>query len=458
MIDLAAHKKIHCVGIGGIGLSAIAEILLSRGYQVSGSDMKDSNILHKLQEIGATIYIGHRPSQVRGADLVIYTAALPDDNPELVEARKEHIPTATRAEVLGTLMDEYRNSVAVSGTHGKTTTTSMVSLILSRAGLDPTVLVGGNLNEIHGNYRVGASEYFVAEACEYKDSFLHLRPRVEIILNIDRDHLDYFKNLENIVRSFTHFVSNAKADGFVVAVDDNDYVTSVVKDLPAVFRYGYGADSDYRIKDPGTTEEGLPFFTICYGDGEEEKISLQVPGDHNILNAAAAFCCCRELGVEADVIRASLQAYRGTARRFDRAGMTAKGAQVIDDYAHHPTEIRATLRAASALPHRKIWCVFQPHTFKRTLALFDDFVQAFDRADAVILTDIYAGRDKDEHKVHARDIVKAMKEKYPGKDIRYQPTFLAIAEALQREAKEGDLILTMGAGNVNELDSLLVEE
>lgn len=451
MIDLADHRRIHCIGIGGIGVSAIAEILLSRGYYVSGSDLKESDIIDKLKAIGATVYKDHRASNIKDADLVIYSAAIPDDNPEIIEAKKKNIKIASRAEILGVLMDEYENSIAVSGTHGKTTTTSMISLVLAEGEMDPTVLVGGTLNEIHGNYRVGKSDYFVAEACEYKDSFLNLKPKVEIILNIDNDHLDYFENINSIIASFKEFTSNIKEDGLLLVYDDNPNVDEVIKDINGTVKFGFKPESDYRAGDISFTENGFPEFTVYYGENKKNHMVLSVPGRHNIINALAAFSCCCELGMDPEMVAKTLELYKGTDRRFEYSGKTGRGAYLVDDYAHHPTEIKATLSAAFHIPHKKIWCIFQPHTYERVAKLFDDFVDSFELADVLIITETYVARGSGLHTLSSEDLARAIGEKYPEKELCYMADFDKIAEKIRSEAGPGDIVMTMGAGDVNKI-------
>ena len=301
MVDLTKLKNIHLIGIGGIGVSAIAEILLSRGYNVSGSDMKESDMTFKLAKLGARIYIGHRKENVEDADLLVYTAAIGSDNPELVRAKERNIPCLTRANMLGLLMDEYENSIAISGTHGKTTTTSMVSLIMNEAELDPTILVGGNLSEIGGNCKVGGSGYFVTEACEYMDSFLSLRPKMEIILNIDSDHLDYFKDIDHIASSFDKFAKLVPSNGTIIAYDANPFVKKVTQNLPNVVTFGLSEGCDYYGTDLSFNQDGMPSFNVHNGE-KVTKVQLSVPGEHNILNALAAFACTSVLGVDDEII------------------------------------------------------------------------------------------------------------------------------------------------------------
>lgn len=459
MFNLNQFKHIHCIGIGGIGLSAIAEIFLSRGYQVSGSDMKESDITDKLIKQGAVIYLGHRAKNIGDADLVVYSAAVSQDNPEIVAAVENGIPTASRAEILGALMKEYENSIAIAGTHGKTTTTSMVSLILENDGKDPTILVGGNLEKINGNVKVGNSGYFVTEACEYMDSFLNLKPKIEIILNIDSDHLDYFKDIDHIASSFDKFAKLVPENGMVIAYDANPFVNSIIDELSSkVVTYGFSERCDYYASDIEFNSSGMPSFQIHHEGEVLCTIQLAIPGEHNIANALAAFACCYGLGVPAASIASTLEDYKGTQRRFDVIGVTQNGITVVDDYAHHPTEIKATLKAAQNMPHKELWCLFQPHTYTRTLALFDEFAEAFDEADKIVMAEIYAAREKNIYKISSKELVGEIKRVHPEKDVYYFGNFEEIASFVINNAQSGDLIITMGAGDIYKVAEIILEK
>ena len=456
-MNLSEYRNIHCIGIGGIGLSGIAEILLSRGHHVSGSDMRESDITEKLIGDGAKIYLGHRVKNVEGADLVVYTVAVGDDNPELARARELGIPAITRAQALGSIMMEYDSSIAISGTHGKTTTTAMISLILKNAGKDPTISVGGNLDEIGGNFYVGGMDYFVTEACEYRDSFLELRPNIEIILNIDSDHLDYFKDVEHIARSFDRFAGLIPADGTIIAYDANPFVRSVIEGLPNAVTFGFSTGSDYYASNISFDNEGMPGFDVNHAGENLCRIDLSVPGEHNILNALAAFACCDILGVEVDQIVRTLHEYKGIYRRFDVLGRITGNIKIIDDYAHHPTEIKATLAAVRNMKHNHLWCQFQPHTYTRTLALLDEFSDSFDDADKVVLAEIYAAREKNIYKISSKTLMNRIHEHDPESDVYYFQNFEDIARFVYDNAGEGDLILTMGAGDIYRVGEMILE-
>lgn len=459
MLDLSGFKHIHCIGIGGIGLSAIAEIFLARGYHVSGSDMKESDITNHLTHAGATIYYTHDASHVEDVDLVVYSAAVSQDNPELKMAAEKGIITASRAEVLGALMNDYETSIAISGTHGKTTTTSMVSLILEHAKKNPTILVGGNLTEFNGNVKVGTSDYFVTEACEYVDSFLSLNPKVEIILNIDSDHLDYFKDIEHIVRSFNRFSKLVPKDGLVIAYDANPFVKSIIHDLDCnVVTFGFNDQCTYHAANIKFNNFGMPSFDLYRQDQLLGALQLSVPGEHNIANSLAAAACCHSLGVDIAQIIETLEHYTGTQRRFDVIGTTETGLHIIDDYAHHPTEIKATLKAAQNIPHHSLWCLFQPHTYTRTMALFHEFADAFADADKVVMAEIYAAREKNIHKISSKELVTEIKRAHPDKEVYFISDFDEMANFVVNNAQADDLIFTMGAGDIYKVAELLLEK
>jgi UDP-N-acetylmuramate--alanine ligase len=458
MSVLTGKKRVHCVGIGGIGLSAIAEILLARGFAVSGSDMKESEITDRLIARGATVYLGHRSKHIKGADLIVYSAAVSPENPELALARKLGVETVTRAEALGALMADYENSVAIAGTHGKTTTTSMISLILKESGRSPTMLVGGNLSEIGGNVEVGAGDFFVTEACEYMDSFLELSPKYAVILNIDSDHLDYFMDIEHIARSFESFAKLTPPNGAVVAYDANPFVNSILKKLDRrVITFGFHEHCAYVAADIAFNQAGMPGFSVLRAGKKLCDIQLAIPGEHNIANVLAAFACCHDMGVDASAIKRTVEKFEGTQRRFDLLGETENGVRIVDDYAHHPAEIMATLKAAKNIPHRELWCLFQPHTYTRTIALFNEFVEAFASADRLVMAEIYAAREKNIHRISSRSIIDEIKTLYPQKDARYFADFDEIAAFVRESAKPGDLVITMGAGDIYKVGERILD-
>jgi len=459
LIDFKDVHHVHCIGIGGIGLSAIAEILLHKGIFVSGSDSKESDITDGLIEKGAVVYLGHREKNIKGADLVIYSSAVPPSNPELAWARANGIQVAARAEALGELMKGSKNSIAVAGAHGKTTTTSMISLMLRNAGMKPTILVGGNLTEIGGNVEVGDPDCFITEACEYMDSFLSLSPRYAVILNIDSDHLDYFKDIDHIVRSFETFANLVPDDGAVFAYDANPFVSSILKDLKRrCITFGFHEKCNFRADNIEFDREGFPAFSIARDGKPLCNVRLHIPGEHNIANALAAVACATTMGIDIGVIVDTLKNFNGTQRRFDIQGTTTRGVRIVDDYAHHPAEITATIKAARNVPHEKMWVIFQPHTYTRTLALHDDFAEALDLADKVVLAEIYAAREKNTYNVSSKSILTKMKEKNPGKEAWYIDNTDEIADFVLAFAEKGDLVITMGAGDIYEAGEAILEK
>ena len=333
----------------------------------------------------------------------------------------------------------------------------MVSLILDNAKTDPTILVGGNLAERGGNVKVGQGEYFVTEACEYMDSFLTLRPKIEIILNIDSDHLDYFKDIDHIVNSFDKFAKLVPGEGLIVAYEANPFVNQVIKNLDNAVTFGLNENCTYGGDNVVFNEKGLPAFDVKKEGRLLCRVQLSVPGEHNILNALAAFACCHSLGIPTGVIKETLEAYHGTQRRFDIVGTTASGVKIVDDYAHHPTEIKATLAACQNIPHNKLWCVFQPHTYTRTLALFDEFADAFEKADELVLAEIYAAREKNIYKISSAQLADKIKESHPDKKVTFMQDFNSIADYVESSADKGDLVLTMGAGDIYKVGEMILE-
>ena len=458
IMDFSKYKRVHCLGIGGIGLSAVAEILADRGYIVSGTDINPSKVTRHLEYLGIKIYTSHEPENVEDVDAIVYSAAVSDDNPEVMRAHELGIPLFSRAQVLGMIMDDYENSVAICGTHGKTTVTSMTSLILRNANYKPTILVGGNLPQINGNVEIGGTDYFVTEACEYMDSFLELKPSIGVILNIDSDHLDYFKDMEHIVKSFSTFANQIPPHGIIIAFGDNPFVRSILKDHSNKITYGYSESNDFYAENMVFNENGFPVFEIWHKGNKVIDLELSVPGEHNVLNAMAAFVTASYLGVSNDIIASTLRDYSGTNRRFDYHGTTDKGVKVIDDYAHHPTEIKATLAAARNVKHNKLWLIFQPHTYTRTKALFNEFVDAFGDADVVVLTDIYAAREKDIYNISSYKLVNAMKITHPDKPVYYVKDFEDIVKYIEKFADKDDIVMTMGAGDVYKVGDMLLNK
>ena len=446
-IDFHKPLSIHFIGIGGISMSGLAEILLEEGFTISGSDSKKSPLTSLLESKGAKVYYGQRASNISDSvQVVVYTAAIHPDNPEFACAKEKGLPMLTRAQLLGQIMRNYDTPIAVSGTHGKTTTTSMLSHILMAADCDPTISVGGILPSIGGNIRVGDSEYFVTEACEYTNSFLHFFPKIGVILNIDEDHLDFFKDLADIRNSFHRFAKLLPKDGTLVINDNIPDLEEITADLDCrVIRYGNDSSLDYSATNILHDKKGEASFDLIKSGEFIDRISLSVNGDHNVSNALSAIAVADLLGVPFSKIKEGLKSFHGTDRRFEYKG-EVNGFTIIDDYAHHPTEINATLTAAKEYPHKEVWCIFQPHTYTRTKALFPEFVDALTHADHVILADIYAARETDTLGMSSEMIAEELKKK--GCDAYYFPSFEEIESFCLDRCQKGDVLITMGAGNV----------
>lgn len=446
-IDFHKPLHIHFIGIGGISMSGLAEILLGENFMVSGSDAKESPLTQSLEQKGARIFYGQRASNIKdNVEVVVYTAAIHPDNPEFACAADKGLPMLTRAELLGQIMRNYETPIAISGTHGKTTTTSMVSHILLEGECDPTISVGGILPAIGGNIRVGESETFVTEACEYTNSFLSFFPKISIILNIDADHLDFFKDIDDIRCSFRRFAQILPDDGTLIINADTPEYEKIISGLSCnVITYGLEHDADYQASDITYDKYGHASFTVLKNGKKAGSYYLKVPGLHNVSNALASIALGELLGLSREVIIKGLGSFTGTDRRFQYKGEVA-GVTIIDDYAHHPTEIEATLHAVKNYPHKKTWCVFQPHTYTRTKALLPEFARALTLADHVVLADIYAAREKNTIGITSEDLQKCIQEL--GTPCEYFPTFDEIENFLLENCSQGDLLITMGAGDV----------
>jgi len=458
----AKIQRIHFVGIGGIGMSGIAEVLLNLGYKVSGSDLKSSAVTQRLASFGATTFEGHRAENIVGAEVVVTSSAIAADNPEVTEAHKLHIPVIQRAEMLAELM-RLKYGVAIAGMHGKTTTTSMVAAVLAAGGLDPTVVVGGRVDAMGSNARLGKSQYLVAEADESDRSFLKLSPILSVVTNIDREHMDTYRNMRDVKKTFLDFMDRVPFYGMIVACNDDPLLRKL---LPEVQRrtvtYGTKRGSDFHIKIPASAVKGaaemrrpLSTFHVRYRERDLGEFTLHVPGVHNVLNATAAIAVGVGLDVPADAIRTALDQFRGVDRRFQLRGRAA-GISVIDDYGHHPTEIKATLAAAKQCGFRKIHVIFQPHRYTRTRDLMEEFTTAFGDADSLVVLDIYAASEKPIEGITGQALAQRIHEK--GKDVRHAATFPDAIAAATAAAQEGDMILTLGAGSVSQLGPLILEK
>lgn len=501
-IDFKHPVSVYFVGIGGISMSGLAEILHQAGFSVSGSDWKSSPITQALEQKGIRVSYGEDAAHVtEDIDCAVLTSAVHEDNLEFAAIRQKGIPYLSRAQLLGQIMKNYACPIAVSGTHGKTTTTSMLSEILLKAGTDPTLSVGGILKSIGGNIRVGKSEYFLTEACEYTNSFLSFFPKIALILNVEEDHLDFFKDLADIRRSFHRFARLLPQDGTLIISGDIEHWQELTEGLSCrIITYGHDSGCDYYADDIGHDDRGNASFLLhgpCKklpdsdgelsnpdgklpgrdqklsspddslpGPGKEQpgcpqegcapqRVTLQVPGAHNVHNALAAIATADLLGISREDTLSALQEFHGTDRRFEYKG-NVNGVTIIDDYAHHPTEITATLQAAQNYPHKTLWCMFQPHTYSRTKAFMDQFAQALSLADRVVLTDIYAAREKDNLGVSSRDLQAAIRKL--GKTCDYFPTFEEAEKFLLENCINGDLLITMGAGDVVNIGENLLKK
>jgi UDP-N-acetylmuramate--alanine ligase len=465
----AKIQQIHFVGIGGIGMSGVAEVLLNLGYKVSGSDLKSSGVTQRLAGLGAAVFEGHRAENIAGAEVVVTSSAIAAENPEVLEAHKLHVPVIQRAEMLAELM-RLKYGIAIAGMHGKTTTTSMVAAVLAGGGLDPTVVAGGRVDAMGSNARLGKSQYLVAEADESDRSFLKLSPILSVVTNIDREHMDCYRNMRDVKKTFLEFMDRVPFYGMVVACNDDPMLRRL---LPQAKRrtvtYGTKRGSDFLIKIPthsassgqvlaakDAARMGHPLnsFLVRYRGDDLGEFTLHVPGVHNVLNATAAIAVGVGLEVGVEAIRAALDQFRGVDRRFQLRGLAA-GVSVIDDYGHHPTEIKATLAAARSCGFRKVHVVFQPHRYTRTRDLLEDFASAFGDADSLFVLDIYAASEKPIEGVSGEALAGTIREK-SGRSAEYVSSFADAASAAAAVAEEGDMILTLGAGSVSQLGPMIL--
>lgn len=447
---------VHFIGIGGISMSGLAEILHDRGFKVSGSDMKASPLTEHLESLGISVQFPQKSENiVPGIELCVYTAAISEDNPEFQEVKRQNIPMMSRAELLGRIMKNYKEAINVSGTHGKTTTTSMIGEILMEAQMDPTITVGGMMKDIGGNLRVGKSDVFLAEACEYTNSFLSFFPTIEVVLNVEEDHLDFFKDINDIRASFRKFIEKLPENGILIFNKDIPHAEFFLEDLPGrkIITFGH-QDADYTANFISYDHFARPSFTLFENGEDRGRVTLGVTGEHNIYNSLSAIAVARAIGIPFETIKKGLMEFSGTDRRFQLKG-EVNGFTIIDDYAHHPQEIAATIATAKKYPHKKLWVAFQPHTYSRTLALMDDFAGALSQADEIILADIYAAREKNTVGVTSDDLRKLMLSQ--NTNVYYIPDFPSIEEFILSHLQEGDLLITMGAGDIVEVGEHLLQ-
>lgn len=454
--NIHQYKHIHMIGIGGVSMSGIAEILTHSGIKVTGSDISDSDAVEKLINLGIHVQIGHDLINSRNADLIVYTAAVKPDDPELVQAKRFNVPTMIRADFLGELTKLYKDTICISGTHGKTTTTSMVALCFIEAGLDPTIQVGATLKQIDGNYRIGKSNYFVIEACEYVESFLKFFPKSEIILNIDNDHLDYFKTFENIKNAFVKYVKLLPEDGLLVINGDDENCLDLSKHTKSKFiTYGIkNTNVDFYAKNMVADSDGFYQFDVYNNNEFYDNIKLSIPGIHNVSNALSCIALCNSYGISKEAIKNALYKFTGADRRFDYVG-SYNGVKIYDDYAHHPTEILSVANSVKNRSYNESWIIFQSHTYSRTKELLNEFAQVLQNFDHVIITDIYAARETNQFGITPQDLVD--KINVQNNKATYIGPFEDIAKYIRENIKENDIVLTVGAGTITKLGKMIVE-
>ena len=454
--DLNKYKHIHLIGIGGISMSAIAETLKNWNFKVTGSDLSQSKITDNLNNHGIKTTIGHDVENAKNADLIIYSAAISESDPEMVAAKENNVPLVGRGEFVGYLTKLYKEAICISGTHGKTTTTSMISVCFVEAEKDPSIEVGALLDAIGGNYRVGNSDYFILESCEYKGNFLKFFPNTEVILNIDNDHLDYYKTFENIVKTFKDFALLLDENGLLVTNADDENCLKLKEYCKGKFiTYGVNnQDANFVAKNISFDKNGFPSFDV-YKNGELlGSLSLSVAGNHNVLNALATVAVCDYYSIDIKTMATALKKFTGAERRLEYKGSLNNTISIFDDYAHHPTEILATVNAINNKTFNKSWVIFQPHTYSRTLNHLNEFAEAISKFDNIILLDIYAAREQNTYNISSKDLANKIKEL--GKDCLYMPDFDEVVSYIKEHAKDDDIIITLGAGTVTKIGPMIL--
>ena len=445
---IAPGRHVHLSGIGGVSMCPLAEVLHGMGLKVQGSDMKDSATVEHLRSLGIPVTVGHSAQDIEGAEFLIRTAAIHDDNPEIASAHQKGIPVFERAEAWGAIMQRYENAVCIAGTHGKTTTTAMTTHIFMAAHADPTVMIGGTLPMLHSGYRVGKGDTIILESCEYCNSFLHFFPTVAVVLNVDADHLDFFKDLDDIKHSFRRFAQLVPADGHIVANADDPGAMDALKGL-SLFTFGLDHPADCRGENLRWDHGAASFDIVIHGQ-VYTSLTLHTAGRHNVLNALAAAAAAYLLGISGEAVKNGLEGFSGAGRRFEYKG-EYNGAKIYDDYAHHPGELHALLTTAKSMGYQRVICAFQPHTYSRTKSLFHDFVRELRAVDKVVLAEIFAARETNTIGISSSDLAKEI----PGSI--YCPTLTDVADELRRLAQPGDLILTVGAGDIYTVGEALVK-
>lgn len=455
--SLDEYKRIHLIGIGGVSMSAVAETLKSWGHIVTGSDLNSSEITDRLIKDGIDITIGHDINKAKSADLIIYNAAISEEDPEIIAAKEKNIPLVGRGKIVGYLTKKYKQAICISGTHGKTTTTSMISCCFLEANMDPSIEVGAILKQINGNYRIGKSEYFILESCEYKANFLNFFPNSAVVLNIDNDHLDYYKTFDNIVKTFNTFAGLVDENGILVTNADDENCLKLVNYTKAKFvTYGItNENADFVAKNIEFDNNGFAKFDVYKAKELYIHIDLSVTGEHNVLNALATIAICDYYKIDKNSIYNALNSFTGASRRLEYKG-SFNNVSVFDDYAHHPTEILSTAKAIKNKRYNESWVIFQPHTYSRTKEHLNKFAEVLTNFDNIILTDIYAAREKNTIGISSKDLKDEIKKF--GKNAIYMSEFDKIAEYVKENAKPNDIVITLGAGTVTEIGPMIVEK
>lgn len=452
------YKKIHMIGIGGSSMSGVAEITASLGVEVTGSDMEETYYVTKLLDKGFKITVGHHPELIDNSiDLIVYSAAIAEDDPERVKAKELNIPQMERAEFLGLLTKSYNNVICIAGTHGKSTTSGMITKCFVNANVDPTVQIGATSFEIGGNNKVGTSDVFILESCEYHESYLHFNPKFAIVLNVDADHLDYFGTFENVKKSFNRFCKLVPEDGFIFKNNDDENSEHIIDDVKGkVITFALHKDADYKAVNYAYDDDGHPSFDVEFNGNIIVHIDLSVTGEHNLYDALATVAVCNTYGLDLDIVKSSLATYRGVHRRFEFLGLSKSGAMVYDDYAHHPAEIATTLYSVNKVKHNRTWALHQPFTYTRTKDHLDEFADVLSGFDNIVLTDIYAGREKDIYNIKTEDLVEKIRPLNP--NVYHFSDTDELIKFLNDNLQENDIICSIGCGPVDKISQKLVDK
>ena len=452
------YKKIHMIGIGGSSMSGVAEITASLGVEVTGSDMEETYYVTKLLDKGFKVTVGHHPELIDNSiDLIVYSAAIAEDDPERVKAKELNIPQMERAEFLGLLTKSYNNVICIAGTHGKSTTSGMITKCFVNANVDPTVQIGATSFEIGGNNKVGTSDVFILESCEYHESYLHFNPKYAIVLNVDADHLDYFGTFENVKKSFNRFCKLVPEDGFIFKNNDDENSEHIIDDVKGkVITFALHKDADYKAVNYAYDDDGHPSFDVEFNGNIIVHIDLSVTGEHNLYDALATVAVANTYGLDLDIVKSSLATYRGVHRRFEFLGLSKSGAMIYDDYAHHPAEIATTLYSVNKVKHNRTWALHQPFTYTRTKDHLDEFADVLSGFDNIVLTDIYAGREKDIYNIKTEDLVEKIKPKNP--NVYHFSNTDELIKFLNENLQENDILCSIGCGPVDKISQKLVEK